>query len=251
MKDRCFRRGFQEKKTWNDSLATRASLLSQLRNWEDQAGWREFFDRYWRRIYNVARKAGLADAEAQDIVQETLLSVARKMPGSHYDPALGSFKSWLLLIVRSRITDPWRRRAVRPPFNAGPEPEEGKARLGRIPATVDGNLEHVWQEGWERTLLVSALERAKSRVVARQFLVFEMAPLQGIPAGTIARTLGIHIAQVYLARHRVGSVQKTEVTRLRREQESGPGTKMDRTGRNERSTLHSGPHADPSHRTWG
>ncbi len=214
----------------DDSLATRASLLSRLRNWEDQAGWREFFDRYWRLIYNVARKAGLADAEAQDIVQETLLSVARKMPGFHYNPALGSFKSWLLLIVRSRITDQWRRRAVRPPLDAGPESEEGTARLDRIPASGDGNLEQVWQDEWERTLLESALERVKSRVAARQFLVFQMATFQGIPAGTIARTLGINVAQVYLARHRVGSALKTEAARLRREQESGPGTGMDRPG---------------------
>src|SRR6185503_15772399 len=51
-------------------LPTRRSLLSRLRDWQDDAGWREFFDTYWRLIYNVARKSGLADAEAQDVVQK-------------------------------------------------------------------------------------------------------------------------------------------------------------------------------------
>ena len=42
-------------------LPTRQSLLSRLRNCQEQAGWREFFDAYWRLITNVARKSSLAD----------------------------------------------------------------------------------------------------------------------------------------------------------------------------------------------
>ena len=49
---------------------------------------------------------GLTDAEAQDVVQETMLSVAKQMPRFKYDPALGSFKGWLLQITRRRIADP-------------------------------------------------------------------------------------------------------------------------------------------------
>src|SRR5436190_14512821 len=90
-------------------LPTRQSLLSRLRDCEDQAGWREFFETYWRLLYNVARKSGLADAVAQDVVQETVIAVARKMPGFHYEPAKGSFKQWLLLITRRRIQDHLRR----------------------------------------------------------------------------------------------------------------------------------------------
>src|SRR5437667_9703979 len=76
----------------NEFIPTRESLLSRLRNWDDQESWREFFDTYWRFIYGIGIKAGLSDAEAQDVVQETLLSVAKKMPGVKYDSAVGSFK---------------------------------------------------------------------------------------------------------------------------------------------------------------
>ena len=58
------------------TIATRASLLVRLKDREDQASWQEFFDTYWRLIYSVATKAGLNDAEAQDVVQETVISVA-------------------------------------------------------------------------------------------------------------------------------------------------------------------------------
>src|SRR6185369_2920245 len=79
----------------NERLPTRQSLLSRLKDWNDQEGWKEFFDTYWQLIYNAAVRTGLTDSEAQDVVQETLIEVATHMPGFHYDPAIGSFKGWL------------------------------------------------------------------------------------------------------------------------------------------------------------
>ena len=51
----------------DDSLPTRKSLLTRLKDWDDQESWRDFYNTYWKLIYNVARKAGLTDAEAQDV----------------------------------------------------------------------------------------------------------------------------------------------------------------------------------------
>jgi len=87
----------------DSALPTHTSLLSRLRDWQDQEGWREFFDTYWRLIYNVARRTGLSDAEAQDVVQNTFICLARRMPKFHYDRTRGSFKSWLRVVTRSRI----------------------------------------------------------------------------------------------------------------------------------------------------
>src|SRR5437879_13779948 len=94
----------------DEFIPTRRSLLTRLKNLDDQESWKDFFDTYARLIYSVAAKAGLTDAEAQDVVQETLIIVARKMPGFRYDPAIGSFKSWLLLITRRRIEKQLKKR---------------------------------------------------------------------------------------------------------------------------------------------
>src|SRR5438552_9093962 len=107
-------------------IPTRATLIDRLKNWQDQSSWQEFFDTYWKLIYGVARQAGLTDAEAQDVVQDTMLSVARHMPGFKYDPAIGSFKGWLLNMTRWRIIDQVRKR-----------------RLGVPPAAEQGALEEV------------------------------------------------------------------------------------------------------------
>src|ERR1043166_5796096 len=92
------------------SVAPRRSLLSRLKESNAQESWREFFDTYWRLIYTTALNAGLTDSEAQEVVQETVLTVVRKIKSFRYDPAIGSFKGWLLTIVRWRIGDQFRKR---------------------------------------------------------------------------------------------------------------------------------------------
>src|SRR5438552_2099799 len=148
----------------DEFIPTRRSLLSRLKNCEDQESWRTFFDTYSRLIYRVATKAGLTDAEAQDVVQETVIVVSRKIPAFNYDPALGSFKSWLLLITRRRIEKQLKKRM---PVKvgqasrlaaAGETPallsDETKrtATIERIPDPKGFDLEAAWDAEWERNL---------------------------------------------------------------------------------------------------
>ena len=111
-------------------LPTRKSLLSRLKNWDDHAGWKDFFDTYWRLIYKTARKAGLTDAEAQDVVQEVVIGVCKKIGELKYDPALGSFKGWLLTLTRWRIVDEFRKRG-----KTGVSPHKKGQSSARGPAT--------------------------------------------------------------------------------------------------------------------
>src|ERR1041385_7606531 len=94
----------------DDLMPTRASLIARLKNWQDHSSWQDFFDTYWKLIYGIARKSGLTEPEAQDVVQETMVSVAKHMPTFKYGPAIGSFKAWLLTLTRWRIADQLRKR---------------------------------------------------------------------------------------------------------------------------------------------
>jgi DNA-directed RNA polymerase specialized sigma24 family protein len=56
----------------DEFIPTRATLINRLKNWQDQASWQDFFDTYWKLIYGLARKFGLNEEDAQDVVQETM-----------------------------------------------------------------------------------------------------------------------------------------------------------------------------------
>jgi RNA polymerase sigma factor (sigma-70 family) len=204
-------------------LPTRQSLLSRLRDCQDQAGWREFFDSYWRLVYNVARKAGLRDAEAQDVVQNTFIYLTRKMPNFRYDPARGSFKSWLRVVTRSRISVYRRREKSDEKLIREPLPalnDELTDPIEEIPDPAGDALDEVWQREWEENLLQTALRRVRSRVSAQQLLIFRLASQEDLSLNQVAKKLHVSLPQVYLARHRVGRLFKAEVQRLRRETES-------------------------------
>ena len=198
-------------------LPTRQSLLSRLRDCEDQAGWREFFDRYWRLIYNVARKSGLADAEAQDVVQNTFIYLSRRMPRFRYDPARGSFKSWLRVVTRSRISV--FRRGQKTELFREALPGADDDAIEQIPDPAADALDEVWQREWEENLFQTALRRVRAKVSSQQLMIFRLATQGELPLGQLAKKLGVNVAQVYLARHRVGRLFKAELERLRRETE--------------------------------
>ena len=112
-------------------ILTRYSLLSRLQNWDDQESWKSFFDTYWRLIYSIALKSGLTEAEAQDVVQETIICVAKDIDKFKHDRALGSFKGWLRNLTRWRIADQLRKRKPNacPPCR-GRTARQGKALIG-------------------------------------------------------------------------------------------------------------------------
>ena len=204
--------------------ATRSSLVNRLRNWDDQGGWQDFFDRYWKLIYAVAVKAGLSDAEAQDVVQETVVAVAKRMREGGYDPTRSSFKNWLCLITRRRIVDHFRRRApVKKRSLAAADDTSRTGTTARIADPASLELDSVWDEEWRKNLVDAAIERVKRKVAPKQFQIFDLAVLKELPVRDVTKLLKVNAAQVYLARHRVRALVKKEVARLEAQVERAEG----------------------------
>lgn len=199
----------------HEFIPTRLSLLSRLKDWDDEESWKDFFNTYWKLIYGVALKSGLSDPEAQDVVQDAVLSVAKKMHDFKYDPAIGSFKSWLLLITKRRITDHLRKK-YRQPEAAERRPAETArtATIERIEDPAPLNLEVVWNEEWEKNIMDAAIQRVKKQVKPRQYQMFDFYVLKKWPVTKVARTLDVNIGQVYLAKHRVTRLIKKEIREL-------------------------------------
>lgn len=199
-------------------MATRWSLLSRLKDVQDEASWQDFFDTYWKLIYGVALRAGLNDAAAQDVVQETILTVMRNLPEFKTDPAAGSFKGWLLQIVRWRVADQFRRRQRRERRLVSVATGTGATPiLERIPDPAGFDLERVWDEEWEKNLVDLALQRVKSKVGGKLYQMFDLYAVKRWPVREVARALRTTVGHVYVAKHRVSALVRKEILELGRQ----------------------------------
>jgi RNA polymerase sigma factor (sigma-70 family) len=204
------RRGYEE---------TRKSLIEKLGDWEDQRAWDEFYKTYWKLILSVALKAGLRQEEAFDVVQETVLTLAKQSKKNQYDPKRGSFKIWLMNLARWRIADQFKKRAKDTASRGssdgwGDGRDRDTATLDRI-ADPDGfALESVWDAEWQKSLSDRALTKVKAKASPKQFQIFDCYVVKEWPVRKVVDELGVSMAQVYLAKHRVGSLIKQEIAEL-------------------------------------
>ena len=198
-----------------EPLPTRQSLLDKLKRWDDQESWRDFFNLYWGLLYSTAIKAGLSDSEAQDVVQDTIILVSKKMEGFRYDPAIDSFKGWLLYLTRKRIALEYRRRARGRPQQTPTDLNELNAEIEALPDPAGPGLEKAWDEEWNKVMWDSAIARVKEQVAFKQFQMFDLYVVKERPAREVAQALGVAVAQVYLAKHRISALVKHELTQLK------------------------------------
>jgi len=198
-----------------DSIPTRYTLLSRLEDRGDQDSWRDFFDTYWRLIYSVAIKSGLTEAEAQDVVQETIISVARDIHKFKRDRTLGSFKGWLRNIIRWRIADQLRKR-TRASWGDAPQTGADRPRpdAAEIPDPTGEAVESLWEEEWQANLLKAAMEIIKPRVKEEYYQIFDLYVIKQWPARDAAQALGVSVGLVYLVKYRISALLKKEVRRL-------------------------------------
>lgn len=201
----------------DDPIPTRQSLLGRLANWSDQESWRDFFDTYWKLIYGAATKAGLTDAESQDVVQETVISVLKGMPNFKYDATKGSFKGWLLRLTSWRIADQLRKRQRRIEGRHRSDTSTGTTTIEQVADPVGLRLEATWDEEWEKNLLDAAIERVKKKVDPLHYQVFDLYAIKQWPVTKVAKTMKVNSGKVYLIKHRVSRLIKKEILHLRKE----------------------------------
>jgi RNA polymerase sigma factor (sigma-70 family) len=199
---------------------TRKSLIARLDNWEDQRTWDEFYQTYWRLIYAVAIKAGLRQDEAWDTVQETILSIAKQSKKKLYDPEQGSFKTWLMNMTRWRINDQFRKRRKDTAMaGTGWDDDRKTSVIDRFEDPKGDILARLWDVEWKKNVADAALVRVKAQVSPKQYQIFDCYVIKQWDAKKVQDRLNVSMAQVYLAKHRVGAVLKKELAKLESDEE--------------------------------
>jgi len=191
-------------------FATRSTLLVRLKDMDDQQAWQEFFDVYWTLLFNFARRAGMNEADAEEVVMDTVETVARKIDEFQYNRQSGRFKSWLLTIVRYKLGDRFRKRKRMGEKGELTSIEE----VGESQAAVDADLEKIWDMEWRKRVVDMALNRVKQVVGAKQYQIFYCYVVQEQEVGEVAEFLGVSKSQVYVAKNRVGKIFESELKLL-------------------------------------
>ena len=209
---------------------TRPSLLIRIRDAGDREAWQQFVDLYAPLIYGLARKRGLQDADAADVTQEVFRAVANRIARSHgsagsgqesgvrsqdssawqYDPKRGSFRSWLYTVTRHKISDFLARKQPR-----GTGDTATQMFLEEQPGTDEEESD--WQRPYQQRLFAWAAERIQGEFQEPTWKAFWQLAVEGKSGEETAKSLGMSVGAVYVAKSRVLARLKKEIEELNRE----------------------------------
>ena len=194
---------------------TRITLLGRLRrDPANEAAWGEFVAHYGTKVYGWCRKWGLQEADAEDVAQDVLLRLARKMRDFTYDPAR-SFRAWLKTLTQHAWSDFVESRR-RPGLGSG---DSAVGALLHSVEARDDLVKHL-EEEFDRELLEEAKVRVRLRVAPQTWSAFELTALQGLSGAEAAARIPMQVAQVFIAKRRVQKMLQEEVARLDRSEEA-------------------------------
>lgn len=186
---------------------TRASLIVRLPCAEDAAAWRDFVAIYEPFVYRFARRNGLQDADANELVQNVLLSVVKAVGRWESDPKRARFRSWLFTIARNQLLDMLaRRKYVRSGSSSVFE------LLNRQSSTNDLSAQFVLEH--RRELFRWAASQVKQLVKEPTWRAFWLTSVEGKVIDDAAAMLGTTPGAVYIARSRVIAKLREQVSRL-------------------------------------
>lgn len=182
--------------TW----VTTATVLQNLRDFDNLEAWGSFAERFRRPVVSFARGMRLKPADAEDVAQETLLAFAEAYRKGSYDPSKGRLSKFLFGIAY--------RQSLK--FRRGGAPGAGGGKLAQPESgfwsEVPDDETHgsgIWDTEWEASVLDDCLRQARSEFEQSTFQAFELVVREEKPPADVAEILGLTIKSVYNAKHRV------------------------------------------------
>jgi RNA polymerase sigma-70 factor (ECF subfamily) len=167
--------------------------------------WDRFVRRYRPKIYGWCRTWGLQEADAEDVAQDVIVKLARKMASFQYDRSR-CFRAWLKTITQRALAD----------FIANRSRAVGDQSITLLCENLEAraDLERRIEEIFSHELLELAISRVRQRVAASTWDAFRLLTFEGQSGADASRLLGIPVASVFVAKHRVQKMLKAEIAQL-------------------------------------
>lgn len=192
------------------SPETHPSLLVRIRDRSDSESWSRFVEVYTPAIYGFLQQQSLQDADAADLTQDVMASVAAAIHSFDYQPGQGRFRGWLFTVVQNRLRNFWRS-AARHPVAKGDS--QAYAQLLKQPDERPEASE-IWDREYEHRLFVGAADHVRPMVRESTWQAFWMTVVEGESTATVADRLQLSPAAVRLAKARVIARIKNQISLL-------------------------------------
>jgi RNA polymerase sigma-70 factor (ECF subfamily) len=191
--------------------STHSTLLLRLRqDPTNQSAWGEFVEIYGRQIFRWCRQWRLQTADAEDVTQQILLKLSRKLREFTYDPSR-SFRGWLKTVAqhawRDFIDGAGRSSRVRASAADGV-----REMLSSLEARED--LIKRLEDAFDHEILEAAKIRVRLRVAPHTWEAFQLVALDGVSAEEAAAKVNMQVAMVYVAKSKVQKMLQEEIRKL-------------------------------------
>jgi RNA polymerase sigma-70 factor (ECF subfamily) len=189
---------------------TRASLLVRIRDPRDTEAWRQFVQLYAAVVYGFARRRGLQDADAADLMQEVFRAVASSAGRLNYDPERGTFRSWLYTVTRNKLYNflDGRKHHVQGTGDSGAQ------AVLEEQAVQQEDAADLWKQEYERRVFGWAAEQVRGEFQESTWKAFWLTAVDALSAKDAGRQLGMSSGAVYVAKSRVMARLKEQVRLL-------------------------------------
>jgi RNA polymerase sigma-70 factor (ECF subfamily) len=159
----------------------------------------------------VALQTGLSHADAQEVVQNTFIKVAKNIRNFEYDPNKGKFRNWLCLIAKQQVANLFRK--------AKPQNNISETEIRRLPDGAN-EWDAIWNREEEKHLLAIVLARVKTKVNPEQFQIFYAHCIKGMGTKEVAELQDVSANKVYLAKHRVMPIFEDELKQVNKDEDA-------------------------------
>lgn len=185
---------------------TSISLLDALQQSPNEIAWQRLVQVYSPLIRAWLKRHATADHDVDDLVQEVLAVVIRRLPEFDRQPRTGSFRCWLRTITVNCLRDFWRAKRFRPRATGDSQFQQTLEEL----ADSDSGLSRVWDEEHDRIVTERLLELSKPHFSDKTWQAFKRLTIHEQTADQVARDLDMTVNAVFIAKSRV-------LSRLRQE----------------------------------
>ncbi|MEP3478727.1 MAG: sigma-70 family RNA polymerase sigma factor [Fuerstiella sp.] len=176
---------------------TSYSLIARVQDLDDGASWADFLEIYQPVVFRMARRRGLQDADAQDIVQQVFISISRSIKRWRASSGQPPFRAWLATIARNAITNSLNRR----PADAASGSTSVMELLNEQPDPTDTSAE-IRAEA-KQEFVRWATEQIRGEFTTVMWDVFWRTAIENQPIADVAKATGRTAGSIYVIRYRV------------------------------------------------